>query len=294
MGRLQAEIHQGPQTRQQLISALEDHFQRRIVTFFTSFRFPAQIADEDADSLEGILQKTDLSNGLALVVNSAGGNGLTVERIIRICRTYAGGEFSVIVPKMAKSAATVICLGASCIYMAQTAELGPVAPQVFRRDPDTGEMNVAQAQNIIKSYEKLITSAVRVKGNPDPYLQQLQRYDATDIQELRDAVALAEDLALTTLSTGMMQGKSRASIRKCIAVLLDPEKTSAHGRPVYLDQARACGLKIEEIGINAEIWPVLHELYIRTNAFVSIEASKAIETREHAFFAPAPDRPKKG
>jgi hypothetical protein len=52
-------------------------------------------------------------------------------------------QFEVIVPHMAKSAATLICFGASCIHMGPTAELGPVDPQVkyINRDIPYGFMN---------------------------------------------------------------------------------------------------------------------------------------------------------
>lgn len=63
------------------------------------------IDDADADMLEGILQKLDLTNGLALLISSPGGSGLAAERIINICRNYSvTGEYSAIVPGKAKSA----------------------------------------------------------------------------------------------------------------------------------------------------------------------------------------------
>lgn len=73
----------------------------------------------------------DLSKGLIIMINSPGGDGLAAERIINVCRSYSGtGEYQVIVPGKAKSAATMVCFGASAIYMSPTSELGPVDPQI--------------------------------------------------------------------------------------------------------------------------------------------------------------------
>ena len=67
------EQSQEPSTRTHLLVELEKELGRPVVSFFTSFSYMVMIEDKDADMLEGILQKMDLSNGLALTVNSPGG-----------------------------------------------------------------------------------------------------------------------------------------------------------------------------------------------------------------------------
>ena len=46
---------------------------RAVVTLFTSFLYPVQIDDYDCDMLQSVLQQTDLTNGLILMINSPGG-----------------------------------------------------------------------------------------------------------------------------------------------------------------------------------------------------------------------------
>ena len=102
------------------------------MSFFTSFAFPVGIADEDADMLEDVLRAAlGQEDELVLMINSPGGDLLAAERIVNICRSHsANGQYAVIVPKMAKSAATMISLGAREIMMSQTSELGPIDPQI--------------------------------------------------------------------------------------------------------------------------------------------------------------------
>ncbi|MAE68585.1 MAG: hypothetical protein QF793_04370 [Candidatus Peribacteraceae bacterium] len=156
------EQFQGHDTRKFLFSKLETILGRPVVTYFTSFNQPVQIEDGDADMLEGILQQMDLSNGLALFINSPGGDGMAAERTINLCRSYSGtGDYWVIVPNKAKSAATMITFGASKIFMGPTSELGPVDPQLTYFDREKGAMRRFSLFNLVKSYEKLFSRAAK-------------------------------------------------------------------------------------------------------------------------------------
>lgn len=103
---------------------------RPIVAYYTSSIYPVMMTDDDADVLESALQSIDVSKGVALLLSSRGGDGLAAERMINMCRNYSEtGEYWVIVPGKAKSAATMLSLGASEIIMSPNSELGPIDPQ---------------------------------------------------------------------------------------------------------------------------------------------------------------------
>jgi hypothetical protein len=91
----------------------------------------ALVGPEDAgllvDTIEMILPESRKIERLDLFLHSPGGFLDSAYKIIRICREYSN-EFNVIVPLSAKSAATVICLGAKEIVMTVFAELGPIDP----------------------------------------------------------------------------------------------------------------------------------------------------------------------
>jgi len=257
-----------------------------VISYFTSFRFPVMIEDADADILEGILQKTDLSNGLAVVINSPGGFGITAERIINIFRNYSGtGEYWIIVPGKAKSAATMICFGASKIIMGGTSELGPIDPQIAVSE--NGITKRFSLCNLVDSYDDLFQRAVKEKNNLQPYLQQLANYDEREIKEFRTAISLSEDIATRTLGSGIMEGMSEKEIKQKIEVFLTPKKTKSHGRPIFAKEAISCGLKIDLIDKKEKLYELFCELYTRTNNFVSTKASKCIENSQYSFAAPA-------
>ena len=281
-----SERTQSQETRQVLYNRLEELIGRPVLAFFTSFNQPVMIQDQDVDMIEGVLQKMDLSSGLAVVISSPGGSGLASERLINVCRAYSGtGEYWAIVPSKAKSAATMVCFGASKILMSRTSELGPVDPQLAFQD-DEGVAVHWSVYNVVKSYKELFKGAVAEKGNLQPYLQQLGRFDARDIQEYVTEMELSRDISVRALKSGMMRSRSKAQITKKIQVFLTPEQTKSHGRPITAEEAGRCGLNIEIHDVKSEFWSACYELYIRANQFCSTSASKCVETKDHGYSTP--------
>lgn len=242
--------------------------------------------DTDVDILAGVLQMLDLSSGLVLMISSPGGDGLSSERMINVCRSFSKtGEYWALVPGKAKSAATMVCFGASKILMGPTSELGPVDPQMTVTQE--GVPKWFSAYNIIQSWNELFQQATETKGNLEPYLQQLARYDAREIKELQAALDLSKDISISALASGMMKGTSELDTKKKIGAFLTPAVKKTHGRPIYHAEAKECGLTIDLLDPGSTLWARVYELYIRTNELVSTHVTKCIESKDHSFVAPA-------
>ncbi len=175
--RVSEEVGQGWQLRRELIGKIERKLRGTVIVYFSSFYDEdVMIADMDAEIIEGILAEEHSGGKIILILNSAGGSGLAAERIVNVCRSYSDGNFEVIVPHMAKSAATLICFGASRIHMSATAELGPVDPQVKYRNDATGKDEWISAQEYVRSYEQLMEKALSGEAKRiETLVQQLAR-----------------------------------------------------------------------------------------------------------------------
>ena len=282
--RLQIEANQLPPIRTDLYKRLEKELggNKRVVSFFTSFRFPVIIDDSDADMLEETLSGTDLNKDLVLLLNSPGGDALAAERIVNICRTFSKNGFSVIVPKMAKSAATMVCLGADKIIMSKTSELGPIDPQIVIYE--NGEPTRSQAAHeILESYNDLMNKASAAKGRIEPYLQQLARFDARDIRRIKSAQDLSEKLAVSLLKSGTLKHLTIVEIKKKIKPLIDPKSTGDHGRPLFCYDVKKCGLNIEEVDNGSAMWRIVWELYVRINHVTLTSTPKVIESLDKSY-----------
>lgn len=211
---------------------------------------------------------------------------MTAERIVNICRTFGGGSFTVVAPKMAKSAATMICFGAKSILMSATSELGPVDPQVPIQDESGKVLYYQAAHEVIEAYNDLMKKANTTTGRVEPYLQQLARIDARDVRRIISAQKLADNITVKSLKSGCLSKISEKEIRIKIKQFLEPKHTISHGRPIYPDVVKKCGLPVEVIETTSELWKSIWSLYIRVNHFVSsTAASKVIASVDREYVA---------
>lgn len=280
------ERSQGHKTRAALYQKIEQSLGLPLISYFVSFIHPVMISDEDYEMLEQIIRSMDLSKGLALLICAPGGSGLAAERIINILRGYSKtGKFTAIVPGKAKSAATMICMGAEKIIMGIGAELGPIDPQINVRENNTSK--IFSAISIIESYKELFDKATKEKGRLEPYLQQLGRYDAREINSYQTAIDLSTDIVVKYLKTGMLCGKSDAEIKEKIQCFIDPKLTKNHGRPIGRNEALKAGLNISNME-DLECCTDIFNLYTRLNNYTKLCAAKAIESRVCSFNVPIP------
>jgi hypothetical protein len=77
----------------------------------------------------------DKARDVALILFSRGGRIEPAYQVAKVCKKYAKNRFIALVPRFAKSAATLIAIGADEIHIGPLGELGPIDPQitVYRR-----------------------------------------------------------------------------------------------------------------------------------------------------------------
>jgi Serine dehydrogenase proteinase len=67
---------------------------------------------------------------VVLFILSSGGAGEPAYQISKVCKSFSQQQFIVVVPRHAKSAATLIAIGADEIHMGPLGQLGPIDPQI--------------------------------------------------------------------------------------------------------------------------------------------------------------------
>jgi ClpP class serine protease len=116
--------------------ALSDRYKapNRIISYIFRFDHPkSMITSADIAPLEAVLTSISHAQELNVILHSPGGDGSIIEKIVEMCRGHLprdNAKLRVIVPNIAKSAATVFALGADTIIMGYCSELGPIDPQI--------------------------------------------------------------------------------------------------------------------------------------------------------------------
>lgn len=72
----------------------------------------------------------DKGKDILLMLLSTGGSVEAAYQISKLCKIYSKNKFVVSVPRQAKSAATLISIGADEIHMGLLGQLGPIDPQL--------------------------------------------------------------------------------------------------------------------------------------------------------------------
>ncbi|PSR56060.1 hypothetical protein AHMF7605_22440 [Adhaeribacter arboris] len=84
----------------------------------------------DADRIYNAVTDFPEKKPILLILYSPGGDAGSAYLIGKLCIDNSGGRFIIAVPRMAKSAATLICCAANEIHMGSLSELGPIDPQI--------------------------------------------------------------------------------------------------------------------------------------------------------------------
>ncbi len=275
------EINSNPVIRQGLMKQLKEKTGRHLITYVSSFaHHPAAfVNDGDAEIIENILRAYGRIDHLDLLIHSSGGFAESAERIVAVIYTYCD-DFRAIVPKQAKSAATMIAMGASEILMSDTSEIGSIDPQI--RYGNLGQIAV---QSVIKAYEQLkkeIEEKQSRNENYDAELIQLSKIDPILLRESRKHMDLAKDIAVKLLNKRMLIGNpiSKGGVDK----FLDDGETFSHGRLINWETAKEkLGLEIVHKEKFSEEWRLIWEIYIRTTAAINQhQFAKLIEDENHS------------
>jgi hypothetical protein len=142
--------------------------------------------------------RRELANcsGAALLIDSPGGFAESAYEIARLFQRHCGG-FTSVVPRFAKSAATLLVLGGPLV-MGEDAELGPLDAQIF--DPEREEM--LSALNEVQALERLHLQAVEEVDLMMPLLQgRTRKKISTLLPMVLDFVASMKSPLLEKLDT---------------------------------------------------------------------------------------------
>jgi ATP-dependent protease ClpP protease subunit len=275
------QAQQGTATRQGLIKeieALDTIKPRRLLVYIGNVANPNSSINMThivplADALTGIGRTENLD----LMIHTLGGSGDTAEKVVEMCRNHCSGEFRVIIPNMAKSAGTLIALGADTIVMGHCSEVGPTDPQIRITVGNAPQM--ISAWTFIHARDELAAKVneANARGeNADAYLQQLATIDSVFVKHCEQLMEFAKKVGrkwiaarLTATSVPKAEAEKRAD--EVIDFLSDVQEHIIHGRLILAKELKTnCEptLHILELEETSSLWQKLWNLYVRYEVFL--------------------------
>lgn len=92
----------------------------------------SSLVRSDADHIYRAIRAFPKQKDILLLLHSTGGEIAPAYLISQLCREHCKSKFVAVVPRQAKSAATLLACGADQIHLGSMSELGPIDPQIGR------------------------------------------------------------------------------------------------------------------------------------------------------------------
>jgi hypothetical protein len=246
--------HAARYARQSLIRDIESRSGATLICYVAGTG--EQITRQDTLGLVDLLHNIPIGSDIDLLLHSPGGDIDAAEKLIGLVRRR-GKKVRVIVPDFAKSAATLIALGADEILMSDTSELGAIDPQIELLDAN-GNGSVHSAQSYLDAYE---THAAALKEDPsDPVARlMLSKMEPATVRKLQRITRRSRSIAKDLLRNGMVRDEQAAE--KTANSLADTERWHSHGQVISHEIARGLGLNITYLPSESEEWVRYWRLY---------------------------------
>jgi hypothetical protein len=224
---------------------------------------------------EELIYDADPKQDLHILLDTPGGDGETAVRLVRAAQARCK-ELTVIVPDQAKSAGTLLVMGAHRILMGPTSDLGPVDPQFPQPDG-----TLISAKDIIAAVDDAAKKVQAAPATYPIYAALLGDVSALKVQQARSALARSADLVEEALSSN--PDRSEKDVKGLKAKLKAPliEAKQTHAAIFGAKDASNVGLPVEEADPASDQWKMIWRLWAKYFALMPLrvyEGEKASKT----------------
>jgi hypothetical protein len=238
--------------RQELIGEYERLFNCRLVVVVDS------IFQTNITMFEEVIADARPDQDLHLLLDTPGGDGEAAIRLVRSAQARCH-EFTVIVPNQAKSAGTLLAMGAHHILMGPTSDLGPVDPQFEA----TNGAGLYSAKDLIAAVDHAEQSIATSPESYPLHVALLADVNAVMVQQARSALERSGDLVREALESNPDRGPEDAGrIAEAVKQKLIDLPTE-HGAVFDHEDAAEAGLPVIKADPSATQWKLIWMLWTK-------------------------------
>lgn len=270
--------------RQALIKEIEGQTGSKLVCYVAGMLAP--VDREDIVCFVDLLHNVEAGASIDILLHTGGGDIDAAEKLITMVRKKVGtARLRVIVPDYAKSAGTLIALGADSVVMSDASELGPIDPQIVRTDGNGNRVRHS-VKNYLDAYDEYKEQLDKNPNNATARIM-MSKLDPDTVQLFKSVMDRARSFAESQLKRGMMLKSGNWS--QAVSALLNTTRFQTHGQPISWEDASdpAIGLTVDYLAPDDETWMRLWQLYClqilavkdKQKLFESSVASVCIDSR---------------
>jgi len=264
--------------RRNLIRKIQDEHKRKLMLYASDSKkekAPILLNHEDITVFSDLIESIKDKDKVSVLIHSPGGYAEVAEMVVKMLRSNFK-EVDFIIPRFAKSAATMMVCSGEQILMDYRSELGPIDPQI----PLGGRRFAADAFS--EGFKKILKDTEGKRLNP-AYLPVLQKITPADIQAAENAKNLSCSLVKDWLKQYMFKDlpddQKEAKAKDISDWLGDHNTHLSHGRPITLSDAQEKGMKIVDYGQYKKLSSYIWQLYCNIElSFDLTNAYKMYET----------------
>ena len=245
--------------RQALIRQIQEETQSHLICYIGGAR--SLITRDDVLPFHDLLRNLDKDTDIDVLLHTIGGDIDATEKLVNMIRDRVGtASFRIVVPDYAKSAGTLMVLGADRVVMSDSSELGPIDPQVVRAEGDGQRVSVS-VQHHLAAYDQYAGRLTEAPDDPVATLM-LQKFDPAVRQMYMGVARRARQLAETFLVQGMFSdggGNPTGAAKE----LLNTDLWHTHSQVISWRDAQnpRIGLVVEYLDPHSELWQRYWRLY---------------------------------
>jgi len=215
----------------------------------------AEISRNDTAGFVDMLYPVPQGVAIDLLLHTPGGNIDAAEKLIMLLRAKVGdaGMIRVIVPDFAKSAGTLLALGANKIVMSDSSELGTIDPQIWLKDGRGNDI----CHSVLHYLEAYTEFEKKVRDNQTDAAARMmfEKFDPATLHKftaVRDRARTFAENLLKRLGVNWSQIAGN---------FMNTKEYPSHGQMIGWELAKRFGLDIVYLPQTDDTWRRYWELY---------------------------------
>jgi Serine dehydrogenase proteinase len=269
-------IHAPRYHRQDLIRTIESDCGHHLICYVSGRR--ATIDRDDVAGFMEVLHNIAPEANVDLMLHTRGGDVDAAEKLMTLVQATVGGaQLRVIIPDFAKSAGTLMALGADALIMSDSSELGTIDPQIWSDDGHGRET----CHSVLSYLDAFTIHSEALRKDPDDPVARIMlgKLDPTTLRNFESIRDRARNFAEDQLKR---KGRNFSHIA---SALMDTNRWPSHGQMIKWQDVQDLGLEVEYLPPRSKQWQAYWRLYCllrlavkeRQNIFESRYASLILD-----------------